>query len=97
MCVSVDNRVRQDNVRSLIALGTMISVPRQPELPSERVERELRERLAAGEWASGEALPPVTALAEQFSVSRETVARVLRKLADEGLVTIRPRWGVFRA
>jgi DNA-binding GntR family transcriptional regulator len=35
-------------------------------------------------------------LAEHYKVARATVARSLRKLADEGLVRIIPRWGTFR-
>jgi DNA-binding GntR family transcriptional regulator len=50
-----------------------------------------------GEWASGEALPPVAQLAGEYEVARGTVARVLAKLAGEGLVRIVPRWGTFRA
>jgi GntR family transcriptional regulator len=71
--------------------------PRQPELPSQRVELDLRRRLDADEWQPGEALPPVSALAERYGTSGATVAKVLRKLADEGLVRVVSRWGVFRA
>jgi DNA-binding GntR family transcriptional regulator len=70
---------------------------RQAELPGERVEADLRRRIAADEWASGEMLPTVSALAEHYSVGRGTVARTLRRLADEGLLVIRERWGSFRA
>ena len=51
------------------------------ELPSERVEAELRRRLAE-EWHSGERLPPLSRLAAEFDVSQGTVARVLRKLHE---------------
>lgn len=73
------------------------SAPRRAILPSEIVERALRERIAAGEWSSGEQLPSTEQLAEQYATSKETCARVLRKLAEEGLVVIRERWGTFRA
>jgi DNA-binding GntR family transcriptional regulator len=72
-------------------------VPRSEQLPSARVETDLRRRLDAGEWAAGEALPPVAQLAGEYEVARGTVARVLAKLADEDLVRIVPRWGTFRA
>jgi GntR family transcriptional regulator len=76
----------------------MVSVPpRQPKRPFESVAADLRARLEAGEWASGEALPAVGKLAESYGVSRATVARALHTLADDGLVAIVPRWGVFRA
>ena len=37
------------------------------------------------------------ALAEHYEVSKATVTRTLRILADEGLVRVEPRWGIFRA
>jgi GntR family transcriptional regulator len=72
-------------------------VPRGPERPYEVVAADLRRRIAAGEWQSGEALPTVAALAEQYGVSRSTITRVLGILAGEGLVRVVPRWGTFRA
>jgi GntR family histidine utilization transcriptional repressor len=71
-------------------------VPGPRELPSRRVESELRRRLASDEWASGDALPPVAALAGEYGTSGATVSKVLRKLADEGLAEVVPRWGVFK-
>jgi DNA-binding GntR family transcriptional regulator len=50
-----------------------------------------------GEWKPGDQLPSTTALAEQHGTSKATVSKVLRKLADEGLVVIEPQWGVFKA
>jgi DNA-binding GntR family transcriptional regulator len=61
------------------------------------VAADLRRRIAAGEWESGEALPTVAALAEHYQVSRSTVTRVLGILAGEELVRVVPRWGTFRA
>jgi Bacterial regulatory proteins, gntR family len=54
-------------------------------------------RIAAGEWASGDALPTVDELAEHYATSGATVSKVLRRLADDGLVTVVPSWGTFRA
>ena len=56
----------------------------------------MRQRIAAGEWAIGHALPTLADLAEHYQVARGTVSRVLRRLADDGLIRIVPRWGVFR-
>jgi GntR family transcriptional regulator len=72
-------------------------MPRGPERPAETVAASLRQRIAAGEWESGEALPTVAALAGHYHVARQTVTRVLHALEAEGLVRIVPRWGTFRA
>jgi GntR family transcriptional regulator len=70
---------------------------RPPELPSVRVERDLRRRLDAGEWDHGQALPTVARLAQEYQVGKGTINKVLRTLADEGLVRIVRSWGTFRA
>ena len=69
---------------------------RPRERPSVRVERELRARLAAGEWQSGERLPPVAELAANYSVARSTVINALRRLEADGLVEVVANWGTFR-
>jgi GntR family transcriptional regulator len=70
---------------------------RPPELPSVRVERDLRRRLDAGEWDHGQALPTVARFAQEYQVGKGTINKVLRTLADEGLVRIVRSWGTFRA
>ncbi len=71
--------------------------PRERQPPSRRVEAALRERIAAGEWATGDPLPSIAALAEQYGVSRATAAKAVRRLADDGLVEVVPQWGTFRS
>jgi DNA-binding FadR family transcriptional regulator len=39
----------------------------------------------------------MTALSEEFGISRGTARRVLITLRDEGLITITPGWGSFVA
>ena len=68
-----------------------------PELPSARVEADLRHRLASGEWETDQALPSVASLAEHYHVSRATVSRALQALERDGLVRIVPRWGTFKS
>lgn len=70
---------------------------RGPALPWQRVTASLRERVEAGEWLPGEALPSVRALAAEYGVSPPTVSRAVRALADDGLVTVVPGWGTFAA
>jgi DNA-binding GntR family transcriptional regulator len=72
-------------------------VPRSPRPPYITVADALRERLNGGEWLPGEALPSVTALAETYAVSRSTAARAIKVLVAEGLLTVVPGWGTFRA
>ncbi len=84
--------------RKAITSGNHRGVPpRGPERPFETVAADLRRRIAAGEWQPGEVLPTVAALADHYGVSKATVTRTLRILADEGLVRVVPRWGTFRA
>jgi DNA-binding GntR family transcriptional regulator len=54
-------------------------------MPSRRVEADLRRRIEADEWASGQALPSIASL-----------AKALRRMADDGLVEVVPQWGTFR-
>jgi GntR family transcriptional regulator len=74
-----------------------LDVPDRPrELPSRRITDDLRRRIDAGEWASGEQLPSNAALALEYVSTRRTVSKALRVLADEGLIEIAPNWGTFR-
>ncbi len=72
-------------------------VGRLPELPGERIERDLRARIGSGEWEPGEQLPTSRELAGHYGVSTRTIHRVLHRLEDDGLIVIRGRWGVFIA
>ena len=87
--------MRAARSRKAITSGDHRGVPRGPERPYEIVAADLRRRIAAGEWQPGEALPTVAVLAGHYDVSKATVTRVLRILADEGLVRVVPRWGTF--
>lgn len=68
-----------------------------PEYPTDRVERELRERLASGEWTPGERIPSVGTLADQLHSSRVTVSKAVRRLVDDGLLVVLPNYGTFVA
>lgn len=48
-----------------------------------RVLEELRNRMLTEKYTLGSSLPPQRALAKEFGVSRDTVQRVLKTLADE--------------
>ena len=85
-----------DSVQSVVSTGNDHVVPREREMPSRRVEADLRRRIEADEWTSGQALPSIASLAENYGVSRATVAKALRRMADDGLVEVVPQWGTFR-
>ena len=44
----------------------------------------------------GQALPSIASLAGHYGVSRATVAKALRRMADDGLVEVVPQRGTFR-
>lgn len=69
---------------------------RGPELPSKRVETDLRRRATAGEWQRDEKLPSVASLAAHYGVARSTVVSALRRMEADGLVEIVANWGTFR-
>ena len=65
--------------------------------PYLRVAADLREKITNGDLLPGEQVPSLDQLAETYGVSRTTARRSVQVLRDEGLVTSRPRWGVFVA
>jgi DNA-binding GntR family transcriptional regulator len=71
-------------------------VDRTPERPGERVEADLRRRIAAAEWQADEMMPTVAEFAGHYGVSPGVITRVLSRLADDGLVRTVPRWGTFK-
>ena len=54
--------------------------------PRDQVEQQLRDAILSGQFAQGEKLPPETALAHQFGVSRPTVREALGTLVSGGLI-----------
>ena len=68
-----------------------------PQRPGERVEADLRRRLAAGEWGPDDQLPTMAQLAAHYQVGQGTIGRVLARLEADGLVRIIPRWGIWPA
>jgi GntR family transcriptional regulator len=76
---------------------TVASMPRQAEPPYRLVSTDLRSRIEAGEWLPGEQLPTVRKIADHYHVAVSTARRAIGDLRDQGLVTVTPGWGVFRA
>lgn len=61
----------------------------------ENVAGQLRLRIDAGEWRTGDRLPTEKALAEQFSVGLNTVRRAVEVLVGEGLVVRKQGSGTY--
>jgi DNA-binding GntR family transcriptional regulator len=59
-----------------------------------RISRDLREKLAAGVIAAGDAVR-VTSLMQEWSTSRQTVRKALHVLEAEGLIRRYPGVGYF--
>jgi DNA-binding GntR family transcriptional regulator len=70
--------------------------PRERQRPYERMLSDLRRRLQSGEWQPGDHLPTVAEFASRYDTSTATVSKVLKILADEGLIEVIPRWGTFK-
>jgi GntR family transcriptional regulator len=65
-----------------------------PQPLEEQIATALRQALAQGTVAPGDELPSVRQLAGDLGVHWNTVARAYRRLADEGLLTVRRGRGV---
>jgi GntR family transcriptional regulator len=60
-----------------------------------KIAADLRERIYAGEYPPGSALPSYAQLRAIYSVSVTTVQAALRELRNWGLITGEPGVGVF--
>jgi GntR family transcriptional regulator len=69
--------------------------PGAAEHPHRQIAASLRQRIRAGEWAAGERLPSIPALADAYSVAKQTVQRTIDQLRVEGLLITRPGSGTF--
>jgi DNA-binding FadR family transcriptional regulator len=62
-----------------------VRVPKTAEL----VAAHIRRQIVRGELHEGDALPPESALMEEFTISRPTLREAFRILESEGLITVR--------
>ena len=69
--------------------------PVKPARVSDEVFKFLTEAILTGDLKAGEKLPPERALAEKFSVHRNSVREALKKLEMMGLIEIRQGDGTF--
>ena len=72
----------------------MIYVEKGREKPMyEQIYSELVDEILSGALKAGETLPPTRSLAEELSVSRNTVDRAYQQLTAEGYIQAKPRSG----
>jgi GntR family transcriptional regulator len=89
---------RTTNVRAPLRESYIMAVA--PEKINRRpvalqVRDDLRRRVATGDLAGGDQLPPEIECAEAYGVSRATVREAYKLLEQEGLIVIRPGLGRF--
>jgi DNA-binding transcriptional regulator YhcF (GntR family) len=77
-------------------VSLQIDIPVDPGVPLHvRIEQELRRRIASGELAPGQRLPPAPELAAKMGVHFLTVHKALRRLKAAGLLSRTPGVGTF--
>jgi DNA-binding GntR family transcriptional regulator len=60
-----------------------------------RIASAIRTGLSEGRWQSGDPVPSITTLAQEYGVTRKTAAKALRLLESEGLLTRVPGLGYY--
>lgn len=82
----------------MIKLGADQGVPTLPKIPDyQRIEADLRRRIAAGEWKPGERLPTREQLAEHYETSLQPVIAALTRLQIAGVVVGQQGKGIYVA
>jgi DNA-binding GntR family transcriptional regulator len=62
-----------------------------------RIAAIVRQGLEEGRWRTGDPVPSITTLSQEHGVARQTAAKALRLLEDEGLLTRVPGLGYYVA
>lgn len=66
-----------------------------PVPPSRQVAGWLREDIEAGKYRPGQRLPSITTLVQTYGIARDTAAKALRNLVDDGLAEMSPGMGTY--
>src|SRR5918998_5108946 len=69
--------------------------PGAAEFPHRQIAAQLKARIRRGDWAPGERLPSIPAIAELFGVAKQTVQRTVDQLRVEGLLITKPGSGTY--
>jgi DNA-binding GntR family transcriptional regulator len=65
--------------------------------PYQRIAGDLEARIRSGELASGDRVPSLTTLSQEYDVAKNTVIKAVKVLEARGLVKTRQGWGTFVA
>jgi len=69
--------------------------PGAAEFPHRQIATQLRARIRRGDWAAGERLPSIPAIASMYGVAKQTVQRTIDQLRVEGLLITKPGSGTY--
>jgi DNA-binding GntR family transcriptional regulator len=69
--------------------------PNDPRPPYRQAADDLRSRIGKGEFAPGQVLPPVRALAAEYGIAPQTMQNALKELRNEKLVVSQQGRGFF--
>ncbi|SCL22330.1 transcriptional regulator, GntR family [Micromonospora pallida] len=69
--------------------------PGAAEFPHRQIADQLKARVRRGDWAPGERLPSIPAIAEMFGVAKQTVQRAVDQLRVEGILITKPGSGTY--
>lgn len=69
--------------------------PGAAEFPHRQIAADLRARIRRGDWAPGERLPSIPAIAAMYGVAKQTVQRTIDQLRVEGLLITKPGSGTY--
>ena len=79
-----------------VEYGTHVSIPDETDPRAYvRLAAELRKEITAGTLAVGQPTPSITTLSQRYGYARQTCAKALRMLEDEGLLTRVPGLGYY--
>ncbi|HEU4422295.1 MAG TPA: GntR family transcriptional regulator [Pilimelia sp.] len=69
--------------------------PGAAEFPHRQIAAQLRAQIRRGDWAPGERLPSIPAIAQMYGVAKQTVQRTIDQLRVEGLLITKPGSGTY--
>jgi GntR family transcriptional regulator len=75
--------------------GMTVVNPGATEHPHRQIASVLRGKIRRGDWAAGEQLPSIPAMAAMFGVAKQTIQRTVDQLRIEGLLITKPGSGTY--